>query len=139
MNRLSLLFVSLAFVAAGQIVPASAATSTLTVSLAAQNGSGESGTATLTQQGANVQVVIAIKGAPATTPQPAHIHNGTCSDLGGVAYSLTSLVNGASTTLVKGVTIDDLIKGTKAINVHESAADLGKYVACGNITAPSSM
>lgn len=114
--------------------PAAAATSTLKVALTQENGSGESGTATLTQQGGNVQVVIALKGAPATA-QPAHIHDGTCAKLGGVAYPLTSVVNGSSTTVVKGVTIDKLLGGTYAINVHESAANLGKYVACGNVVA----
>jgi hypothetical protein len=37
------------------------------------------------------------------------------------------------------VTIDYLLKGPFAINVHESADNLGKYVACGNIKAASSM
>ena len=114
--------------------PSGAATSTLKVALTQQSGSGESGTATLTQQGTNVQVVIALKGAPATA-QPAHIHDGTCAKLGGIAYSLTSVVNGSSTTVVKGVTIDKLLGGTYAINVHESASNLGKYVACGNVVA----
>ncbi|MBV9718785.1 MAG: hypothetical protein JOZ77_05670 [Candidatus Eremiobacteraeota bacterium] len=89
--------------------------------------------ATLTQMGADVKVAIAIKGAPATTPQPAHIHNGTCANLKGVAYPLTSIVDGKSTTLVKGVTIDTLLGASYAINVHESTANLGKYVACGNV------
>ena len=117
-------------------LPAAAAPSTLTVKLAAQNGSGENGTATLTQAGGDVQVVIALSGAPATA-QPAHIHTGTCSSLGGVAYPLTSVTGGKSTTTVKGVTIAQLLAKPTAINVHESADDLQKYVACGNIAAPS--
>jgi opacity protein-like surface antigen len=116
-------------------VAASAATSSLTIPIATQNGSGESGTATLTQAGSDVTVVLTIKGGPATTAQPAHIHDGTCADIKGVAYPLTSVVGGTSTTTVKDVTIDKLTAGTYAINVHESAADLGKYVACGNIVA----
>lgn len=132
MKTLHLLIAGIAFVTFSQL-SAAAATSTLTVALHAQNGSGESGTATLTQAGADVKVVISLKGAPATTPQPAHIHDGTCADLKGVAYPLTNVVGGASTTTVKGVTIDKLLGGTYAINVHESAANLGKYVACGNI------
>jgi hypothetical protein len=111
---------------------ATAATSSLTVTLRQQNGSGESGTAMLTQAGSDVKVVISLKGAPATA-QPAHIHDGTCANLGAVAYPLTNVVGGNSTTTVKGVTIDKLLSGTYAINVHESAADLAKYVACGNI------
>lgn len=133
MKRFTLLFGSLAFVIAGAISTASAATSTATVTIKAQNDSGESGTAMLTQQGSDVQVYIVLTGAPATTPQPAHIHDGTCADLKGVAYALTNVVDGKSTTIVKDVTIDKLLGGTYAINVHESAANLGKYVACGNI------
>lgn len=133
MKRFTLLFGSLAFVLAGALSTASAATSTATVTMNAQNGSGESGTATLTQMGSDVQVEIALTGAPATTPQPAHIHDGTCESIKGVAYALTNVVDGKSTTTVKGVTIDKLLGGTYAINVHESAANLGKYVSCGNI------
>lgn len=131
MKRLSLLLASLVFVTLAQL-SAAAATSTLTVDLHAQNSSGETGTATLTQMGADVKVVISLKGAPATA-QPAHIHDGTCADLKGVAYALSNVVDGKSTTTVKGVTIDKLLDGKYAINVHESAANLGKYVACGEI------
>jgi hypothetical protein len=123
---------SLALIMAAQL-SAAAATSTLTVALTAQNGSGEAGSATLTQEGSDVKVVIALKGAPATTPQPAHIHEGTCADLKGPVYPLTNVVGGSSTTVVKGVTIDKLIGGAYAINVHESAANISKYVACGNV------
>ncbi len=118
------------------LAPASAATSTLTVKLSAQNGSGENGTATLTQAGSDVKVVIAIPNGPAG-PQPAHIHDGTCAGLQGVAYPLTSLASGNSTTTVKGLTIDHLPAGKYAINVHESTSNLGKYVSCGNIVKPS--
>ncbi len=70
-------------------------------------------------------------------PQPAHIHDGTCAGIQGVAYPLTSLASGDSTTTVKGVTIDQLLAGKYAINVHESTSNLGKYVACGEIVKPS--
>lgn len=125
---------AVAIVALTQHAPASAATSTLTVAISAQNGSGETGSATLTQVGADLKVDIALKGAPASA-QPAHVHDGTCADLKGVVYPLTSVTGGTSTSTLKGVTIDQLLKGTYAINVHQSTADLGKYVACGNIVA----
>jgi len=125
--------------AAGYALPVAAATSTLTVTLAAQNGSGETGTAVLTQVGPDVKVVVSIPKGPAG-PQPAHIHTGPCSSLGGVLYPLQSLTNGSSTTTVKGVTIDQLVAAKDAINVHKSADDLGAYVSCGNIMpATSSM
>jgi Cu/Zn superoxide dismutase len=120
------------------IAGASAATASLTVKLVAQNGSGENGTATLTQAGSDVKVVVAIPKGPAG-PQPAHIHDGTCAGIKGVAYPLTSVAGGKSTTTVKGVTIDQLLAGKYAINVHESTSNLGKYVACGNIVKSTSM
>jgi hypothetical protein len=127
---------ALAVTALAATVPAAADTmamaKTATIQLSAQNGSGETGTAVLTEGTAGVTVVIALKGAPATA-QPAHIHTGTCAKLGGVKYPLTNVVAGASKTTVKGVTIADLMASPMAINVHESAADIQKYVACGNI------
>jgi CHRD domain len=114
------------------------ATNEVKIAMQAQNGSGEEGSATLTQDGADVKVVISLKNAPATA-QPAHIHDGTCADLKGVVHPLTNVVSGSSTTVVKGVTIDSLLKGTFAINVHESASNLGKYVSCGNIKASGAM
>ncbi len=135
----SLLLSSLTLVCVALSLPVVAASATLTVPLSAQNGSGESGSAKLTDGTGGLTVVVTIKGAPATA-QPEHIHTGTCSNLGGVAYPLKDLVNGASTTTISGLTIAALT-GSKAyaINVHESASNLGKYVACGNITAPSAM
>lgn len=129
-------FVFASFVLTGILaLPATASPTTLTIGIHEQNGSGENGTATLTQSGDDVKVVIALKGAPGTTPQPAHIHDGTCTNLKGVAFALSNVVGGSSTTTVKGTTIAKLLGGSYAINVHQSAADLGKYVACGNIVA----
>jgi hypothetical protein len=134
--RLSLVSLALLAGAALPLAAVTAATNTLTVTLNAQNNSGETGTATLTNVTDGVQVVVALKGAPSTA-QPAHIHTGTCADLKGVVYPLTSVTNGSSTTVVKGITIDQLLKSPMAINVHKSAADLATYVACGNIVASS--
>lgn len=90
-------------------------------------------------------------------PHPAHIHNGTCENLGDVAFPLndvapleagatpavspvaspaagdTGEVVAQSTTEVE-VSLDDLIGTEYAINVHESADNIGNYIACGNIT-----
>jgi Cu/Zn superoxide dismutase len=122
---------------AAYLAPAAAATSTLTLKLSAQNGSGENGTATLTQTTGAVNVVISIPKGPAG-PQPAHIHDGTCDGILGVAYGLTSLANGNSTTVIKGITIDQLLAGKYAINVHKSTDNMGNYVACANIVKPAS-
>jgi len=86
---------------------------------------------------------------------PAHIHSGTCGDgLGDVVYPLSNvsesiLVNGtpiagavggaadAIPVAVSGTTVAsslaDLLASPYAINVHESAENIGNYIACGNI------
>ena len=104
----------------------------LTVPLKPQNGSGESGTATLADTPAGLKVVISLKGAPAG-PQPAHIHMGSCAHLNPTPkYPLSMVVAGKSTTVVKGITISQLL-GKTAINVHKSPTDIATYVACGDI------
>ena len=133
--RLALAAIALGAISFAFASPVTAATSTLTVNLASQNNSGESGTATLTQQPDGVQVVISLANAP-TSAQPAHVHMGTCDKLNPAPeYPLTSITAGSSTTLIKGVTIDQLLAKPVAINVHKSTSDLGTYVACGNIAA----
>ena len=134
MKTFTLLLASLALFTLVRIAPVSAAM-TITIPLNAQNGSGEDGTATLTDVDGGVTVVVNVKGAPANA-QPAHIHYGTCSDLDGVAYALKDVAGGGSSTLVKGTTIAALLAKPYAINVHESASNLGKYVSCGNIVNP---
>lgn len=132
MKSFSLLLVSLALLTLVRIAPVSAAATSVTVPLSAQNGSGETGTAKVTDVAGGVSVVISLKGAPATA-QPVHIHDGTCANLGGVVYPLKDVVGGSSTTMVKGTSVAALTQKPYAINAHESASNLGKYVACGNI------
>lgn len=135
--RLCLATLALGALTLGLAAPVLAATTTLTVPMKALNDSGETGTATLTQETDGVKVVVSLKGAPAAA-QPTHIHIGTCGNINKAPeYGLVSLDNGESTSVVKGITLDDLLKGHYAINVHKSADDLGTYVACGDIKAAS--
>ena len=102
----------------------------VTVQLGEQNKSGESGTATITQQGDKTQVVLQMKGAPAEA-QPAHIHNGSCASLDPKPrIPLQNVSNGKSTTTLS-MPMSEVTKG--AINVHKSATDLKTYVACGDL------
>ncbi len=105
---------------------------------------------------------IGAQGTPATVddedvgpPRPAHIHAGTCEDLGDVVYPLNDLapvtpfatpeavlaspeaeVREAvpeSETIVDA-SLEELLAEPHAINVHQSAENIGTYIACGNIT-----
>ncbi len=95
---------------------------------------------------------------------PAHIHDGTCAELGDVVYPLTNvsatgmmegmmsgtpvaddsmamgeMMGAAEATMVvtSATSIDaslaDILDAPHAINVHESEANIGNYIACGEI------
>ena len=107
------------------------AADSVSVTLAPQGGSGESGTATLTKEGAKTKVTLSVPNAKGT--QPTHIHKGTCATLDPKpAYPLSPLTDGKSETVVN-VSLEDLEKGGYAINGHKSAQDLKTYVFCGDI------
>lgn len=108
-------------------------TSGVTVTLSEQNTSGESGTARLEEVDGKVLVTISVKGQPAGSVQPAHIHLGACPTPGAVVHPLTSLQNSTSVT-----TLDTTLAALKAklplaINLHKSAAQSQVYIACGDI------
>ncbi len=116
-------------------LPASAADPTHRVyAIVVQNGSGESGTVTLTPLGDKTRVDVALVGAPADTPQPAHVHLGSCAKLDPKPkYPLATVVDGFSTTTLD-VPIGQLTSGDFAVNVHKSTSEIPKYVACGDLT-----
>jgi plastocyanin len=80
-------------------------------------------------------------------PHPAHIHSGTCDNLGDIVAPLSDVTEltagenfGAeSAVLVKQSDTDvelplgDILSGPHAINVHESAEAIQNYIACGDI------
>ncbi len=104
----------------------------VTVELAAQNDSGQSGTATLTSAGdAQTTVTVELSNPPGA-PQPAHIHSGTCEELGEVVYPLENVEGGTSETTVDA-SLEELQDGEFAINAHESEENISNYVACGPI------
>jgi len=111
---------------------ASAAES-LTIQISAQNNSGQSGTATLTDMGdGTTKVVLSLTNLGAT-PQPVHIHEGTCATLNPTPkYPLTNMAGGKSETMVK-VSMSQLLAQPFAINAHKSAQEVSLYTACGNI------
>ena len=111
-----------------------AAAATITIPIDQQNGSGISGSATLTDlPNGQTRVDIAVTGFQGGTPSPAHIHLGTCATLNpAILYPLTDVVGGKSTTVVN-VTTAALLAQPHAINLHKSAQEATVYVACGTI------
>ncbi|HEX3035485.1 MAG TPA: CHRD domain-containing protein [Thermodesulfobacteriota bacterium] len=96
------------------------------------NDSGVSGTVTLTPMENQTKVTVNLTGAPEGGIHPAHIHEGTCDNLGKPAYPLNDIKNGTSETTIDATT-ETLTSGKYAINVHKSPEELSAYVACGEI------
>jgi plastocyanin len=119
------------YVACGN-VPAGA--SQATVALSAMNDSGQDGTATLIDMGADTTVVVSVAQGEGDAPQPIHIHAGTCEDLGGVEHALTTAASGFSVTTV-AESMSNLLGGGLAINLHKSGSETSVYVACGNLAS----
>ena len=132
MRKLAIL---LGVIVAIAMINVAAAADSLTVNLSPVGSSGISGTATLTANGDNTDVVVNLTGSPSGASEPIHIHTGQCgATLGGVKYPLKNVEGGTSTTTVNA-TLASLETGGFAINAHESAANIKNYVACGNIPA----
>ena len=86
--------------------------------------------------GAMTKVTLDMTPGTAGSPQPAHIHVGTCPGVGAVKYPLTSVVNGKSETIVN-TTMAELASTQYSINVHLSVPDAAKYTACVNLPLAS--
>jgi Cu/Zn superoxide dismutase len=115
---------------------AAAYPATLKLKLYAQNRPGETGTVTLEQIPGGVNIVVKMAGGQ-NGSQPIHIHSGTCANPSPARkYTLTNIVHGTSTTTISCVTLGDLLEGHYVIDVHESSADITKYVACAAIAKP---
>lgn len=105
----------------------------VTVTLGAQNASGQEGKAMLSETDGKTKVTIAIGSGAAGIAQPAHIHVGSCPTPGAVKYPLTNVVDGRSETVLD-VSLATLAKELPlAINVHKSKEEASIYVSCGNI------
>ncbi len=112
-----------------------AADNEITIQIGEQNGSGQSGTATLTDLGnGSTRVVVNLRNSPAG-PQPIHIHRGTCANLDpAVRFPLQNLMNGKSESTVPAA-LSAILAEPHAINAHKSPQEPAIYVACGDITA----
>lgn len=82
-----------------------------------------------------VGVTLKFEDLAQETAQPAHIHLGSCAELGGIAYPLNAVENSFSQTILN-VSIDQLRSQVPlAINTHQSEQELNRYIACADIKA----
>jgi hypothetical protein len=100
------------------------------VSLTALNGSGVTGTVTLTTL-ANGRTRVAIEVADGGNPDmPAHIHPGRCPDtIPQPEFPLENVRQGRSVTEVPA-SMAELTDGTLALNIHKAIDDLRTTTAC---------
>lgn len=110
---------------------------TLTIELAEENDSGQTGTATLTAVGPNeTEVVVDVTNPPAES-QPVHIHEGSCDDIDPQPlHGLPNLMDGHTESTVPA-SLDELTAGGLALNAHRSDEQIDLYVACGNLPGPA--
>ena len=107
---------------------------TLSIILKEENGSGQTGSATLTAKGDQTEVVLSLPSGNLET-ELVHIHAGSCGadTLGGVEHGLTRFVDGSgfSVTTVDAP-LSSLRTGDFAVNSHKKG-EPGVYTSCGNI------
>jgi pimeloyl-ACP methyl ester carboxylesterase len=82
-----------------------------------------------------VIVFVRIAPGPSGVPQPIHIHEGTCANLGPVAFALRNVDGGVSYTVLRGVSLSDFQTGNYAVAVQQSEDKPDVYVACADIPA----
>ncbi|MEQ9290333.1 MAG: CHRD domain-containing protein [Cyclobacteriaceae bacterium] len=109
-------------------------------SLGSVSNTAISGTATLHERAnAEALLVIELAGTASGSEHPAHIHDNTAAEGGGIAVDLSSVVNGVSKTNIAAlnsgtaITYTQLLDYDGYINVHNSSLDLGTLVAQGDI------
>jgi hypothetical protein len=126
------------------------------VDLKPANGSGASGSATLSKTEGGVKVVLDVSGLPERdTMYLVHIHLGTCGEEEGggtrghaghehgtakeIEYPLSPVElnkkgERSSTTVVHKVTLESLLSGDPMhVNVHASGSGVPPPVACANL------
>jgi hypothetical protein len=108
----------------------------LTLELTEQNGSAQEGTATFTPVGvARTRIVLELTNPP-DVPQPAHVHSGSCDDLGDPVVALANVEDGRSETEAD-LSVDQLVEGDLVIHAHKSEAEFDVSVACAPVNRGS--
>ena len=88
--------------------------------------------------GKATEVTIELKGETPSATRPWHVHSGTCAKAGpplGGMKPYTPITMDAKGTGVSKATLAIVVPDTGSynVNIHESATNMSKIVACGNL------
>ena len=129
------LFLSLAAVvnAASPVTANGAPAASETIAMHGLGGSGQNGTATITDRGGKVIVSVHIANEPASASEPSHVHFGKCPSIKAIpAYNVGPILNGEAKSVV-ALNWTMINSGKYVVMVHKSSAAMGTYVSCANI------
>lgn len=107
----------------------------------AENNSGQSGSALVTDRGAKTRIEVVIGKSDDPRGQPGHVHEGRCGEIGTAKAALSPAsatsadpAHFRSDTEVD-LSLEALLRGPYALNFHD-VRDFSLYVSCGDIVAP---
>ena len=110
-----------------------------TMTLKSIKNSGQTGKALFEDVGGGKTKVTITMNGQATSPQPAHIHTGSCVKSGNILYPLTSVTNGTSETILNASIQAIQANGPTVVNVHLSPSELSTIVSCGELPPSSTL
>jgi hypothetical protein len=104
--------------------------------LAPQNNSGISGTASVQSRAAGSRVTVHIMGAANGSAHPWHVHRGTCGNdqgiVGGASeYQPLQVGSNGTAHAEEDIPVALSEDATYFVNIHKSATELSTIVACG--------
>ena len=105
----------------------------MTISIEPLNDSGVTGEVTATHRMDSVTVEVMLTGAPEGS-LPAHVHSGTCDNVGGVLAPLTRLEGGSSTTTLAASQVGE--NQEAVVQVHDAS---GQPIACADLRGHGGM
>lgn len=134
MKRIWISLIAAGLLTIAAIAPA-AGQNIFSVPLDDVDDSGVTGGASIRGVDGGVEITVFISAGDEGGTHPVHIHDGTCEELGDVAWPLENIEDGESVTTLEDVSLADLMTGDYAINAHQSEDEMDVYVMCGNVPA----
>lgn len=133
MKRIWVSLVAAGLLTIAALAPA-AGQSIFSVPLDDVDDSGVTGGASVRGVDGQVEVTVFISEGDEGGEHPVHVHEGTCEELGDVAYPLENITDGESVTTLD-LELSELMTGDYAINAHQSEDEMDVNIMCGNVPA----